>query len=136
MRAAHHVESHEHARRGEREEARAIHQASEGHIVRAAHLEHKSHDQKMMAVATSNHPAAMAATVHPGPPMHGAAVGAAVVATEVREAEMMAAAHHHNHMHYPPAPTVVVVQEPAYYPRPPVAGYPPPGYYPPYGYPR
>jgi hypothetical protein len=63
-----------------------------------------------MAVETSNHPVAMASALHPVPPV-GVAVGAAVVATEVREAEMMAAAHHHHH--HPP--NVVVVQEPAYY---------------------
>jgi len=68
----------------------------------------------MRAVASSDHPAAMAAAVHPYPPM-GAPIGAAVVATEVREAEMMAAAAHHHHHPYPPAPAVVVVPEPVYY---------------------
>lgn len=65
-----------------------------------------------MAVATSNHPAAMAATVHPHPP-----VAAAVVATEVKEAEMKAAAVHHATHHHDPGPTVVVVKEPVYYVR-------------------
>lgn len=60
----------------------------------------------MEAVATSNHPAAMAAAVHPGPP-----VGAAVAATEIREAEMMAAARHGPHH----GPAVVVVPEPMGY---------------------
>lgn len=69
-------------------------------------VKHKSHDQKIEAVATSNHPAAMAAAVHPGPP-----VGAAVAATEIREAEMMAAARHVPHH----GPGVVVVPEPVYY---------------------
>lgn len=125
MRAVHHIESHEHARRAEREEDRAMHQLERGHVGRAAHLEHKSNEQKFMAVETSNHPVAMATALHPG-----AAVGAAVVASEVREAEMIAAAQHHHHH-----PGMVVVQEPVYYPGPPVAGYPPAGY-PPYGYPR
>jgi hypothetical protein len=58
-----------------------------------------------MAVETSNHPVAMATALHPG-----AAVGAAVVASEVREAEMIAAAQHHHHH-----PGMVVVQEPVYY---------------------
>ena len=59
-------------------------------------------------MAHSNHPAAAVATVHPG----HAPVAAAVVATEVREAEMIAVATHHHH----PAtgPTVVVVEEPGY----------------------
>jgi hypothetical protein len=49
-------------------------------VVRAEHLAHESHEQKVEAVARSNHPAAMAAELGPSP-------------AEIREAELIAATH-------------------------------------------
>jgi len=144
--------------------ARAIHQASEGHIVRAAHLEHKAHEQRVDAMIDSRHPVAMATAVRP-PPVSKVVVAAevaaithprpptaAVVATDIaiKEAEMKALAAHRMMTQPPPMrPPMGMYPSPygyppgpACYPASPPAGYgyppPPPmaaGYPPSPGYP-